>query len=76
MKTLIKNGRIIDPSQKLDAFANLLAEDGKIVGLTEEEPEADLVVDAKGHMVTPGFIDIHMHEDSFGDDGILLQNTF
>ncbi len=76
MKTLIKNGRIIDPSQKLDAFANLLAEDGKIVGLTEEEPEADLVVDTKGHMVTPGFIDIHMHEDSFGDDGILLQNTF
>ncbi len=76
MKTLIKNGRIVDPSQNIDAYGNLLCEDGRIVGITNEEPEADLVIDAKLHMVTPGFIDIHMHEDSFGEDGVLKQDTF
>ncbi len=74
MRTLVKNGRIIDPAQKIDTIANLLAEDGKIVEITKEEPEADLVIDAKGHMVTPGFIDIHMHEQVFGPDNRPTEN--
>ena len=65
MKTLIKGGRIVDPSQDLDQTANLLIEDGHIICITSEEPEADRVIDARGLMVTPGFIDIHMHEDPF-----------
>ena len=73
MKTLIKGGRIVDPAQNLDTAANLLIEDGKIVCITSEEPEADRVLDASGKMVTPGFIDIHMHEDPL-EDGELKQD--
>jgi len=61
---LIKNGRIMDPAQAIDRQANLFIRDGKIVGITDEEPSADLVIDAAGDIVAPGFIDIHMHESS------------
>ena len=67
MKTLIKGGRILDPAQNYDKVANLLIEDGKIVCITDEDVPADRVIDASGRMVTPGFIDIHMHEDPYDE---------
>ncbi len=63
MRILICNGRIIDPSQRIDAHLNLLAEDGKIICLTAQCQEADRIVDARGLVVSPGFIDMHAHED-------------
>ncbi len=62
MKILIKNGRIIDPSQKLDANRDILLEDGKVAQIAEKiETEADRVVDANGCYVMPGLIDMHVH---------------
>lgn len=63
MKTLIRNGLVIDPANRVCAKLNLLLEDGKVAMVTAGEPEADEVVDAAGKIVTPGFVDIHMHED-------------
>ena len=63
MKTLIKNGRLIDPTQRIDAELNLLIADGKVSSVTREEPEADIVIDAHGKVVCAGFIDVHAHED-------------
>ena len=63
MKTLIFGGHVIDPANGIDAIKNILIEDGKIAALCDDRPQADQVIDATGMTVTPGFIDIHLHED-------------
>ncbi len=62
MKTLIKNGRVIDPSQKIDAVMDILVEDGIIKSLGKKlKSTTDQVFDAKGLIVVPGLIDLHTH---------------
>ena len=73
MRTLIKNGTIIDPANHIHARNNLLLQDGKVLATVQDEPEADVVLDAVGKYVCPGFIDIHMHEDPVGPDGRLVK---
>lgn len=69
MKTLIKNGFVIDPANHVSAKLNLLLDGGKVTAVTTDEPAADRVIDAAGEIVTPGFVDIHMHEDPVEADG-------
>ncbi len=62
MKTLIKGARIFDPSQKLDAVADLLIADGKIAAIGQKIEEAGAEkIDAGGLHLFPGFIDAHVH---------------
>lgn len=61
MKTLIKNGVIIDGTGSAPRKANLLFDETQILAITEETPEADRVIDATGKTVLPGFIDCHVH---------------
>ena len=76
MKTvLIKNGHVVDPKQNIDEIINVYAEDGRIVCLTHDEPEADLVIDAAGKIVAPGFVDIHMHEDDFDEEAGVFEKS-
>lgn len=49
--------------------ANIGIKDGKIDYIGEAEPEAASVFDAEGLIVSPGFIDIHMHEERFVTEG-------
>ena len=63
MKTLIYGGRVIDPANRVDGKLNLLIENGKIAWVGVDAPSADRVIDATGKIVTPGFVDIHLHED-------------
>ena len=73
MRTLIKHGLIVDPASHVHSKNNLLVEDGRIQGLTAEEPEADVILDAEGMVVSPGFVDIHMHEDPYDpEEGRLI----
>ncbi len=60
---LIRNGRVVDPSQGLDEGMDLLIEDGCVAGLGERiETKADTpVLDAANLVVAPGFIDLHTH---------------
>ncbi|MDO4179275.1 MAG: amidohydrolase family protein [Phascolarctobacterium sp.] len=74
MSTLIKNGLLIDPSNLIQAKLNLLIDKGKVKLVTTAEPQADLVIDASGKIVCPGFIDIHMHEEYVGEDGKIMDD--
>ena len=49
--------------------ANIGILNGKIHYIGDAEPEAASVFDAEGLVVSPGFIDIHMHEERFGTEG-------
>lgn len=62
-KTLLKGGRVVDPSQKLDRVADVLLEDGKVVAIGGDAASAEgaEVVDCDGMVVTPGLIDVHVH---------------
>lgn len=60
---LILGGRLIDPSQGIDARVDLLLADGTVtrVGERLEAPDGAEVVDASGLVVCPGLIDVHVH---------------
>jgi N-acetylglucosamine-6-phosphate deacetylase len=62
MKSIISNGTVITPFREI-ANGSVVIEDGKIIGIHSgpvEIPGAQ-VIDAGGHYVSPGFIDIHIH---------------
>jgi dihydroorotase len=60
---LIKGGRVIDPSQDHDAVADLLIVDGKVEALKKKvaAPDGAEIIDAKGKVVAPGLVDVHVH---------------
>ena len=59
---LIKNGRVMDPASGRDQIEDILVQDGRIKALGHfDEAEADQVIDAKGLVVAPGLVDIHVH---------------
>jgi dihydroorotase len=67
MKTLIRNGRIIDPANQRDEVGDLLIVDGKIAAMGRSDEKAE-EIDATNLIVSPGLIDIHVHlrEPGFG----------
>src|SRR5437763_3473 len=61
MNLLIANGRLVDPSQQLDAKLDLLIEDG-LVARVDRKIKANVeTIDADGLLVVPGLIDLHCH---------------
>jgi dihydroorotase len=62
MKTVIRGGRVIDPGLGLDALLDVVIENGFISEIGEHADTAYArVVDATGAIVSPGFIDMHVH---------------
>ncbi len=59
---LIKNGRVVDPSQQMDRVTNLLINDGRVAAFdVPNSTGADTVIDATDKIVAPGLVDIHVH---------------
>lgn len=64
MKILIRGGRVIDPSEKRDGIFDVMIENGlvrEIVKAGASSPAGAEVIEAKGLIVAPGFIDLHAH---------------
>ncbi len=84
MRIFIENGRIVDPSQELDAIGDIVVDDGNIVEIitkqmkqkshhkkrapmgneshiVKQASNAVRVIDARGKLVLPGLIDMHVH---------------
>ena len=60
--TLLRHGRVIDPSLGLDAVADVRIRNGTVAALGTLSPEpGERVVDVDGLVVAPGLIDVHVH---------------
>ena len=66
---LIKDGRIIDPKRGIDDVLDIVIDGGKIskIGKYQRNEEYDTIIEAKGMVVAPGLIDVHVH---FRDPGL------
>jgi dihydroorotase len=61
MNLLIKNGRIVDPTQDIDAKLDVLIEQGAVARVDRRITADVETIDADGLVVIPGLIDIHTH---------------
>lgn len=70
MKTLLKNGRILDPSVNADFIGSVLIEDDQIVevGPTVDVTDVEETYDCTGFWITPGLVDLHAHLREPGQD--------
>ena len=60
MTLLLKNPRVIDPSQDLDKVSDILIEDNRIKSIGTFD-SADKVIDCRGYIAAPGLVDMHVH---------------
>lgn len=62
MKILIKQGRVINPATGTDQISDLYIVDDKVIEIENDiKNNADLIIDATGCFVMPGYIDLHVH---------------
>jgi dihydroorotase len=62
MQLILRQGRIVDPSQKLDKVADLGIEDGRVAEIALRiRKKGRKEIDVRGLLVLPGFIDMHVH---------------
>jgi len=76
MKIAIINGRLIDPANQIDGNFDLLIEKGKVQEIASRGkltiPDNCKTIDAKGQVVAPGFLDMHVH---FREPGFEYKET-
>jgi dihydroorotase len=62
-RTRIVGGRVIDPARGVDQVLDVVVEGGRVVGMAQETGAAagEVVIDARGLVVAPGFVDLHCH---------------
>lgn len=60
---VIRGGRVFDPSQQLDLVADVALRNGQIAAISPDIPDdaAPESFDARGLLVVPGLIDVHVH---------------
>jgi dihydroorotase len=75
-RTVVRGGKIVDPASGLEAERDILVEDGVIRAIEKTggfgKLESAMELDAKGRLVLPGAIDLHVH---FRDPGYEWKET-
>jgi len=68
---------VIDPGQNVDRVANLLIEDGRIAGYDVAPDGQETIIDARGKIVAPGLVDIHvqLQEPGWEEDESIKTGT-
>ncbi len=62
MDLLIKNGRVVDPANNIDAVLDVLVEGGKVSNVGKVSIKKTIeTIDASGKIVLPGLVDMHAH---------------
>lgn len=62
MKTILKNGRLIDPANAVDKILSVAVENGRIAAVGENLDESNAeIIDAENKIIAPGLIDMHVH---------------
>ena len=64
---IVRGGRVVDGSGNPAFFADVAVKDGRIAAIGKLSGTAVNEIDAKGMIVSPGFIDVHTHADEVGD---------
>ena len=60
---VIRNGTLIDGTGSAPRTGDVAIQDGRIAAVGQVSGAAARTLDADGHAVTPGFVDIHTHYD-------------
>src|SRR4030081_3630952 len=73
---IIRGGRVIDPSVRLDAIRDVAISGGRIAAVEANiEGDAAESIEARGKLVVPGLLDIHTHVARSADGpGLVLQD--
>lgn len=65
---IIRGGRVLDPETAFDGVADIAIKDGTVVAIGDKLGPCDDSIDARGLVVSPGFIDLHAHGQSLPAD--------
>lgn len=73
---VLQGGRVMDPASGLDTIADLAIQDGRIVAISPTPLRGDSIVDVRGLVVAPGFIDLHAHGQTTSDMWLKARDGF
>ena len=79
-RIFVSGGRLLDPGQGLDRYGDLVISGNKIAAIADGRKAikpGDIVIEAKGLVICPGFIDLHCHlrEPGFEDKETIATGT-
>ena len=61
MQLILRQGRAVDPSQKLNKVVDIGIDNGRVVEIGKISQKGRKEIDARGLVILPGFIDMHVH---------------